>query len=256
MLKNRVIPCLLLQNGGLVKTIKFSNPKYVGDPINAIRIFNDKEVDELMVLDIMVSRQKREPDFALIEQYAGECFMPLCYGGGISTLAQARKIFAIGVEKVCLQTSVLANTSLITQISDLYGSQSVVVSVDIKKNWTGRHSLYSASLGKTVSEPWQKFIEKAVVAGAGEILLNAVDLDGTMRGVDLSLINEATKNLAIPLIAVGGVGSLADIKAAVDAGASAVSAGAFFVFHGPHRAVLITYPRYKELEELLSKKTV
>lgn len=252
MLKNRVIPCLLLQNSGLVKTTRFSKPKYVGDPINAIRIFNDKEVDELMVLDIGASKEKRGPNFSLIEQFAGECFMPLCYGGGISTLEQAKQIFAIGVEKVCLQTSLFENSSLIKQITDSYGSQSVVVSVDIKKNWAGKPKLYSASSGKTLSKPWLQFIEEAVKAGAGEVLLNSVDRDGTMEGLDLGLIKEATADLAVPLIAVGGVGSMSDIKAAVDAGASAVSAGAFFVFHGPHRAVLITYPHYQELEKLLS----
>lgn len=251
MLKNRVIPCLLLYNGGLVKTTRFSKPKYVGDPINAIRIFNDKEVDELMVLDISASKERRSPNFSLIEQFAGECFMPLCYGGGISTLEQAKQIFEIGVEKVCLQTSLYDNTSLITQIADAYGSQSVVVSVDIKRNWAGNPKLYSASAGKTLSKPWLQFMEEAVAAGAGEVLLNSVDRDGTMEGLDLALIKEAVAELSVPLVAAGGVGSLADIKLAVDSGASAVAAGAFFVFHGPHRAVLITYPHYHVLEKLL-----
>lgn len=252
MLKHRVIPCLLLRNGGLVKTSRFADPKYVGDPINAIRIFNDKEVDELMVLDITASKERREPNYALIEQFAGECFMPLCYGGGVASVEQARRLFAVGVEKVCLQTSVLDSAKLVADIAERFGSQAVLVSIDIKKDWLGRRQLYAAASGRTLTKPWMDFMAEMVVAGAGEVLLNAVDRDGTMQGMDLDLIRKASSALPVPLIAVGGVGSLADIKAAVDAGASAVAAGAFFVFHGPHRAVLITYPRYRELETLLS----
>jgi cyclase len=252
VLKHRVIPCLLLRHGGLVKTLKFRRPKYVGDPINAIRIFNDKEVDELMVLDITASKERREPDFALIEQFAGECFMPLCYGGGIRSVEVVRRLFALGVEKVCLQTAVLDDPAIISRIADRFGSQSVVVSVDVKVDWLGRRRLYAAVSGRTLARPWKDFLMEVVEAGAGEVVLNAVDRDGTMRGMDLDLIRGASSALSVPVIAVGGVGSLADIKAAVDAGASAVSAGAFFVFQGPHRAVLITYPHYHELETLLS----
>lgn len=252
MLKNRVIPCLLLRNGGLVKTLKFADPKYVGDPINAIRIFNDKEVDELMVLDITASKEKKEPNYDLIEQFASECFMPLCYGGGVKTVEQARKIFALGVEKICLQTSVLENLSLVSSLAEQFGNQSILVSIDVKKDWLGKIKLYSSATGKTISKPWTEFLQEAIKAGAGEIVLNAVDRDGTLQGMDINLIQQASNSISVPLIAVGGAGSLQDIKAAVDAGASAVSAGAFFVFQGPHRAVLITYPRYKELEQLFS----
>ncbi len=252
MLKHRVIPCLLLRNGGLVKTLKFSEPKYVGDPINAIRIFNDKEVDELMVLDITASKEKKEPNYALIEQFASECFMPLSYGGGIKTMEQAQRLFNSGIEKICLQTSVLDDLSLVKNLSDKWGSSSILVSVDVKRNWLGQPKLYSAATGKTLDKKWQDYMLDAVKAGAGEIVLNAVDKDGTMKGMDIELIKEAAKILSVPLVAVGGAGSLADIKAAVDAGANAVSAGAFFVFQGPHRAVLITYPKYNELVQLLS----
>lgn len=252
MLNHRVIPCLLLRNGGLVKTQAFANPKYVGDPINAIRIFNEKEVDELMVLDITASKDRREPDYALIEQFAGECFMPLAYGGGIRTVEQAQQLFALGVEKVCLQTAALEDLSLITRLADQFGSQSILVSVDVKKNWLGKLQLYAAATGKTLPQDWYDYLMQAVRAGAGEVVLNAVDRDGMMQGMDLELIRRAAGAVSVPLIAVGGVGSLADIKDAVDAGASAVAAGAFFVFHGPHRAVLITYPRYEKLKELLS----
>jgi cyclase len=251
MLKHRVIPCLLLRDGGLVKTTRFNRPRYVGDPVNAIRIFNEKEVDELMVLDIVASRQNRGPDFLLIEEFAGECFMPLCYGGGISSVEQAQQLFALGVEKICLQASILKDPSLITSIAERFGSQSVVVSVDVKRNLLGQPRLYSAMTRQTLKKPWSRHMCELVTAGAGEVLLNAVNRDGMMNGMDLDLIREASCAVDVPVTAVGGVGSLADIKVAIDAGASAVAAGAFFVFYGPHRAVLITYPRYEELEELL-----
>jgi cyclase len=235
----------------LVKTVKFTNPKYVGDPVNAIRIFNDKEVDELMVLDICASRERREPDYKAIEQFAGECFMPLCYGGGIRTVEQATRVFALGVEKICLQTSALKDPTLITRLAERFGSQSILVSADIKKNWRGQYRLYSAATCKLLDQPWLEFLHKAVKLGAGEIVINSVEKDGTMSGMDIELIARASQALSVPLIAVGGVGSLGDIKAAVDAGASAVAAGAYFVFQGKHRAVLITYPRYQELETVL-----
>lgn len=251
MLKTRIIPSLLLSDGGLVKTCRFSDPKYVGDPINAIRIFNEKEVDELMVLDISASHKGKGPDYDLIERFAGECFMPLCYGGGISSLEQARRLFSLGVEKVCLQTAVLDDPSLIEDIASRYGSQSVVVSVDVKKNWLGKKCLYSASTKKALKKPFMDYVSSAIEAGAGEILLNSVDRDGTMSGMDLELITQVSSSLSVPLIASGGASNIKDMKDAVDAGASAVAAGAFFVFHGPHRAVLITYPKYEELEKEL-----
>jgi cyclase len=249
MLKHRVIPALLLRNGGLFKTTQFKDPKYVGDPINAIRIFNDKEVDELMVLDITASKEHREPNYALIEEFAGECFMPLAYGGGIRSVAQARRLFSIGVEKICLQTAALENPRLISELTGQFGSQSVIVSVDVKRNWLGKPKLYHSATGKLMSDTWMDKLKELISAGAGEVLLNAVDKDGTLMGPDLSLTQQASAVIDVPLIALGGVSSLADIKACVDAGASAVAAGAFFVFHGPHRAVLITYPKYQELEQ-------
>jgi cyclase len=252
MLRHRVIPSLLLRNGGLVKTLKFENPKYVGDPINAIRIFNDKEVDELMVIDINASKERREPNYAQIKEIAGECFMPLAYGGGVTTVEQAARLFGLGVEKICLQTAAMQNLALVTELAKRFGSQSVVVSVDVKRNWLGKPQLYWAAKGKVCSDPWLGMAKRLVAAGAGEVLLNAVDKDGTLSGPDLDLIREAGAALSVPLIAVGGISSLADIKACVGAGASAVAAGAFFVFNGPHRAVLITYPRYHELMTLFA----
>jgi cyclase len=250
MLKNRVIPSLLLYKNGLVKTTRFKKPKYVGDPINVIRIFNEKEVDELMLLDITASREFREPNYDMIEQIAGECYMPLAYGGGIRTVEQAHRIYALGVEKICLQTSAMANPKIITELAEQFGSQSVMVSIDVKRNWLGRPQIYSSSKERTFDSDWIELTKRLVDAGAGEVLLNAVDKDGTLEGPDFGLIQQLSKAINVPLIAVGGVSSLSDIKAAVDAGASAVAAGAFFVYHGPHRAVLITYPKYSELESL------
>ncbi len=251
MLKHRVIPALLLQNDGLVKTTKFSKPKYVGDPINAIRIFNEKEVDELVVLDILAGKGNQGPNLGLIESFAGECFMPLCYGGGIRSFDQARQIFDLGVEKICIQTAALENADLITQVAREYGSQAVVVSIDVKRGWLGRPKLYSAARGKVLAKPWLRHLQDVVQAGCGEVLINAVDRDGMMQGMDLELIQAAASAVPVPVIAVGGAGNPTHFRQAVEAGASAVAAGAYFVFFGPHRAVLITYPLYEELEELL-----
>jgi cyclase len=251
MLKHRIIPCLLLRDGSLVKTQKFSYPKYVGDPINTIRIFNEKEVDELLVLDIKASKTKSEPNYDLVEEIAGECFMPLCYGGGVTTIEQAKRLFSIGVEKIAIQTGALNDLNLVAEIAARYGNQSLVVAIDVKKNILGQHKLYSSATGKVLSQSWLDFLRSAVDAGAGEILVNSVDKDGTMEGMDLALIKSAAGACSIPIIALGGANSLANIKSAVEAGASAVAAGAFFVYYGPHRAVLITYPKYDELVALM-----
>jgi len=243
-----------LRRGGLVKTRRFKDAKYVGDPVNAIRIFNEKEVDELMVLDIVASKEGMEPDYRMIGQFAGECFMPLCYGGGIRTLDQAKRVFDLGVEKVCLQSAVLDSPSIVSEISGVFGSQSVVVSVDVKRDWFKRPRLYQSRSGRTVDRNWLEFLLAAVDAGAGEVVLNAVDRDGEMGGYDLELIRQAAEAVSVPLIALGGAATLEHFRRAVTAGASAVAAGAMFVFQGPHRAVLISYPQYSELEKLFEEK--
>ncbi len=249
----RVIPCLLLSEGGLYKTRRFGDRKYVGDPINAIRIFNEKEVDELVVIDIDASRKGRPPDFGMIEQFAAECFMPLCYGGGIRSLADAQRLFALGIEKVCIQSAALERPRLITEIAQRYGSQALVVSVDIKRDWRNRPMLYDAARQKKLSQPWGDFLKQVVEHGAGEILLNAVDRDGMQQGYDIELVRKAAATVGVPLVALGGAGSLEDLREAVRAGASAVGAGSLFVFHGPHRAVLISYPGYAALERVFQE---
>jgi imidazole glycerol-phosphate synthase subunit HisF len=252
MLMPRLIPCLLLSSsrGGLVKTMRFKAPKYVGDPINAVRIFNEKEVDELMVLDIDATKEGRGPDFDLVEQLASECFMPICYGGGIRSFDDARTLFALGVEKVSLQSAFLHDPTVLRRIADHAGDQAVVASIDVRKDWLGRYRLRTFSTVRSPTCDWRVLLRSAVANGAGEVLVTSVNREGALGGMDLDLISEASRLVEVPLIAHGGASSLADVRAAVDAGASAVAAGAFFVFYGPHRAVLITYPRYTEVEAL------
>lgn len=251
MLRNRVIPVLLVKDHGLVKTTKFENPKYVGDPINAIRIFNEKEVDELTLLDISATPGDHGPNFDLVLDVASECFMPLAYGGGIRGMDDAKRLFSLGIEKVILRSAAAADLTLVTQIADYAGSSSVTVSIDVKRTRFGRQQFYCPGSRLHGEANWLGYLRRATEAGAGEIILNAVDRDGTMSGMDTDLISVAAGVTTVPLVAVGGVGSLDDVLAAVRAGADAVGAGAFFVYHGPRRAVLITYPDYEQLAALL-----
>lgn len=250
----RVIPSLLLKDNGLVKTLKFRQPKYIGDPINAIRIFNEKEVDELLVLDIDASKIKKEPNYKLIEEFASECFMPLAYGGGVSRCEQAAKIFKLGVEKIVIQSAAITDPSIITELSSEFGSQSIVVSIDLKMNIFGKLFLYDAKRKKSISKKWIEFASMAQNAGAGEVLLNVVDKDGTLSGPNLEPVKMISSHLSIPVIGQGGVSSCEDIKSLFSVGASAVAIGAFCVFSGPHRAVLITYPTRDQIESITSNK--
>jgi len=212
MLKTRVIPLLLLHNGGLVKTVKFKNPKYVGDPINAIRIFNEKEVDELIFLDIDASREGREPDYDLIRDFASECFMPVCYGGGITSVEQIKKIFSLGIEKVSLNATVLENLSLVSEAAKLFGSQSIVVSVDVKKTLMGKYRVYDHIRKKGISLSLERYISDIEEAGAGEILVNSVDRDGTFEGYDIQLMKMVVESTTLPVIACGGAASMEDFR--------------------------------------------
>ena len=246
-----MIPVLLLRNKGLVKTMQFGKSKYIGDPINAVKLFNDKEVDELVFLDIDASKDGRRPDFDYIKDIASECFMPLGYGGGISTMDDISQLFSLGVEKVIINSVVLSNLDLIREASATYGNQSIVVSVDVQKNLFGKYQLYSHSKIKHKQPDLFQFVKDAEMAGAGEIIVNSVDRDGMMTGYDLKLIQRLSDTLSVPLVIAGGAGSLKDIREAIDAGASAAAAGSLFIYHGPHKAVLINYPTYKELKEIL-----
>lgn len=251
MLKKRVIPVLLLQNGGLVKGEKFKKHKYVGDPINAVRIFNEKEVDELAFVDISAGMNTKEPDYELIEDMASEAFMPIAYGGGVRRVDQVEKLFRLGVEKVIINSEFYKNPNLIKECSQIAGAQSIAVAVDVKKSLLGRYEVYIHNgTQKTGMNPVEYAI-KAQLYGAGEILLTAIDREGQGQGLDLDLIKQVTAAVDIPVIVQGGVGHLEHIKQAVKlSGASAVAAGSFFTFHGKHKAVLLTYPAYHELEKL------
>lgn len=241
MLWNRLIPVLLLHEGGLWKTERFKPRTYVGDPTNAVRIFNDKQVDELIVLDIDASKLGRGPDYAAVERLASECFMPLCYGGGVTSLSQAETLFQLGVEKVALNSVLLRRPDLITEIADFAGSQAVVAGIDVLRTHA-KSSRYSHVAGAPVAGDWRAAVARFCALGAGEILVNAVAQDGTLAGPDLELVREAADNSTVPLISVGGVRDLADAAAVVGEGAAAVGAGAMFVYRGRHRAVLISYP--------------
>lgn len=252
MLTTRVIPSLLLKGSGLVKTTGFKNPVYIGDPINAIKIFNAKEVDELVVLDITASKEGRGPAFDTIRDITNECFMPLSYGGGIRTVEDMRNILKAGIEKVIINHAALTNPNLIKQAAAEFGSQAVLVSIDVKKSLWGGPQVYSSSVAKIPEKDpvrWARMVEEL---GAGEIYLTSVDCEGTMKGYDLKLIEAVSQAVGIPVIASGGAASVEDFqKAKRQGGASAVAAGAMFVFQGPHRAVLITYPSRETLESYL-----
>lgn len=249
----RVIPVLLLKNAGLVKTQKFKEPKYVGDPINAVKIFNEKEVDELIFLDITASIEKKKPNLKLLNEIATECFMPLCYGGGIKSIEDIKSIINAGVEKVALNSIAVECPELVKKAADVFGSSTIVVSIDVKKNFWGKKIIYSYSGSKNTGIDPVKFAVEMQKNGAGELLINSIDKDGMMSGYDYELINQISKEVDIPVIACGGAGNLQHLKQAYEAGASALAAGSMFVFHGPHRAVLINYPSQKELQEIFKK---
>jgi cyclase len=250
MLKTRVIPALLFKDQGLVKTVQFRKPGYVGDPINAIKIFNDKEVDELVLLDITASIEGRGPSFELIEEIASECFMPLGYGGGIRSVEDIRRILATGVEKVILNSAALSDPALVEAAARAAGSQSVVVSIDAKKKLLGGYEVWSGGATRATGRDPAEFAREMQSRGAGEILITSIDRDGTQKGFDLELVRRVTAAVTVPVVACGGAGTLAHLREAVDAGASAVAAGSMFVYVGKHRAVLINYPQYRELEVL------
>lgn len=249
MARVRVMPCLLLSGHGLVKTQKFKNPVYLGDPVNAVRIFSEKEVDELIVLDIDASREGREPDYELVAEIAGECFMPVAYGGGIRTLEQVRKLIRCGIEKVVINTAATESTDVIRSAADVFGSQAVVGAVDVKKTLFGGYRVVSKSATVEVKSGLMEHIRRLIAAGVGEIFLNSVDRDGMMAGYDLQLLRSVTQEVNVPVVACGGAGNVDDLAQAVhEGGASAVAAGSMFVFHGRLRGVLINYPQGLRLE--------
>jgi len=240
---------LLLRNLGLVKTVKFKNPTYLGDPINIVKIFNDKEVDELMFLDIMATVENKRPPFKLLEKVASEAFMPLGYGGGIRMLEDVKTIIGLGIEKLVINSYAVENPAFIRKVADFAGSSSVVVSMDVKKNRWGKYEVFTHSGRKATGLDPVKFAVEMAKIGAGELFLNSIDRDGTMQGYDLALTTRVASAVNIPVVACGGAHTVQDLEAAVkQGGASAAGAGSMFVFQGPHRAVLISYPTSQELK--------
>lgn len=254
MLLTRVIPCLLLRKNGLVKTIKFRNPSYVGDPINTVRIFNEKEVDEMIVLDITATVEKREPNFKMIGEIATECFMPFCYGGGVNSIATLDRLFSLGVEKVAINSAAMANRALVTEAAGKFGSQAVVVSIDVKTKLLGGYEVVTHSGTRMSGLDPVRYATMMEQAGAGEILLTSIDRDGTFSGYDLDLVKQVTATVSIPVIACGGASRVADFGRAVnEAGASAVAAGSMVMYQGENRAVLINFPTPGELATVLDR---
>lgn len=253
MLRPRITPCLLIRNAGLVKTVEFKDDKYVGDPINAVKIFNEKEADELIVVDIDASANGAAPNVKLISQFAVECRMPLCYGGGIKTVEQARTIIGLGVEKIAISSAAVENPPLISDIAQAVGNQSVVAVFDVRKQangadyevWTHNGRRHS---GRLVTDA----IREAESRGAGEILVNSIDRDGRMKGYDLELAARVRETTSLPMTILGGAGSLADIGQLINTcGVVGAAAGSLFVFKGPYRAVLISYPNPQQKDDLI-----
>jgi imidazole glycerol-phosphate synthase subunit HisF len=253
MLRPRIIPCLLVHQGGLVKTVDFKDPKYVGDPINAVKILNEKETDELIVLDIDATANKAEPDYKLIAHLATECRMPLCYGGGVRSAEQAKKIVGLGVEKVAISAAAIEDPSLISRIAAEIGNQSVVVVLDVKKRTLGNdYDVWTHNGRNNTKRSAFEMATKAETLGAGEIVINSIERDGRMKGYDLALAARLREALHVPMTMLGGAGSLADIGSLIKTcGVVGAAAGSLFVFKGAYRAVLINYPNAPQKDELV-----
>lgn len=251
MLSKRVIPCLTLKNGSLVKTVRFKNPNYIGDPINAVKIFNEKEVDEIIILDISATKEGREPNFELIQDITEEAFMPLAYGGGIKTLDHIKKLFLIGVEKVVLNSTSFLDGKVVKQAVELFGSQSIVGSMDIKKSFLGKQYVYTHSGKKNTKKTPLEYLNYLENLGVGEVFVNFIDLDGMMSGYNIETSKLLGEKASVPLVICGGAGSLSDIQKLVyEANINSISAGSIFIYHGKHNGVLINYPSRKFIEEL------
>lgn len=254
MVSVRVMPCLLLQGPELVKTVQFRDPKYLGDPRNAVRIFNEKEVDELVLLDIAATPEHRSLQFDLVKEIVSEAFMPVAYGGGIRTVEEAQRFLSLGVEKVIINTAAVENPNLVRECGQRFGAQSVVVCLDVKRSLLGKYECFTHSGKKGTKRNPAELAAEMEKAGAGEIVVNSIDRDGQQKGYDTALIQQVCRAVRVPVVACGGAGRVEDFAEAASAGASAVAAGSLFVFHGRHRAVLISYPAQSELEAVLGRR--
>jgi cyclase len=250
MLATRVMPCLLMDKGALVKTVQFRNQVYVGDPVNAVRIFNQKEVDELLLIDITATTENRGIDFATLEKVVTECFMPICYGGGVDNLADMRRLYYLGIEKISLSAAAIKRPDLVREAADEFGSQAVVVTLDAKKNLFGKYTIRTHHGKVDTKQAATDVARKMENAGAGEIILYSIDRDGTWLGFDLKLIEDISHAVSIPVVACGGAGDLSHLRAAVnEAGASAVAIGSMAVFQAKDLGVLIKFPSRLQQEK-------
>jgi cyclase len=246
MLKKRVIPILLIKNNDLVKSIKYKNYKYVGDPLNVVKIFNEKEIDELIVLDVEKSKNNDELNYELIKNFASECYMPLTYGGGIKNLKQAEKLFSLGIEKILINSANFNNYQLIKNISEKFGSQSVIAAIDINKNLFNKFYLFDWVKRKKIQLDINTHIENCIINGAGELLINFVFNEGTLSGFDTQWLDFINCKISIPLIINGGINSMKNIEQCLQhERIDAIGVGAYFIYYGPHKAVLISYTSNK-----------
>ncbi len=253
MLRNRVIPVLLVDQRRLVKSVRFRNPRYLGDPVNAVRIFNEKEVDEIVILDIGATRAGRRPDFEFIADLASEAFMPMAYGGGLVSYDDVERVFGLGIEKVVMNTAAVEHRDALSRAATAYGNQAVVGAIDVGRRWTGKMEAYVRSGTRATGKKPDDLARDLESAGAGELLVNSIPHDGMMAGYDLELIRSVAKSVSVPVIACGGAGSLDDLrKAVVDGGASAAAAGSLFVYQGRHKAVLINFPSQETRDRLFA----
>jgi cyclase len=249
MLRPRVIPTLLLESGGVIKTTRFRSPRYIGDPINVVRLFNDMEVDELVLLDVAA----QEPNLRFLADLTDECFMPVSYGGGVGKLADMDRLFALGIEKVALNGAAVRTPELVRQAADAFGSQSVVVSIDVARNWRHKPRVFVQRGTRSTGLDPVTHARRMESEGAGEILLNSIDRDGTMTGYDLDLVREVAHAVHIPVIACGGAGHLDHVRAVLrEGGAAGAAAGSFFIYSGPHRGILVSYPPPTDIAGLLA----
>lgn len=257
MLRPRITPCLLVHEGGLVKTVGFKNPKYVGDPINAVKIFNEKEADELIVLDIDATVNGAEPDYRLIADFAAESRMPICYGGGVRSTAQAKRIIGLGIEKVAISAAAIETPQLVTDIANEIGRQSVVVVLDVRKRFLGKgHEAFTHNGRKATGREAIELAAQAARLGAGELVINSIDNDGKMQGYDLDLALAVRRAVNVPVTFLGGAGTLEHMGALIRrCGVVGASAGSLFVFKGNYKAVLINYPSVAQRDELVRAST-
>jgi cyclase len=253
VLRHRIIPVLTIDERRLVKTVRFRQPRYLGDPLNAVRLFNEKEVDEIVILDIGATRRSRPPDFAFISDLASECFMPMAYGGGITSVDDASRILSLGVEKVVMNTAAIETPAVVSGVARTYGNQAVIADIDVRRRWTGKSEGVTRAGTKSTGRGAVELARTMEQAGAGELLITSIAHDGMMQGYNLELIKQVAAAVTIPVIACGGAGSLNDLRLAIrEAGASAASAGSLFVYQGKHRAVLVNFPSQEIRDRLFA----